>query len=145
MSATNSLETGLLGLIFNGDTITSLADDTATSPATSLWVSLHTAAPGETGDQTTSETSYTGYSRQELTRNSSGFTVSGNSATNAAAAEFGICTALPSAQTLTHFGIGLSETGSGTLLFYGALNDSIAMQVNFAPLFPAGELSVTAD
>ncbi len=145
MSATNSLENGLLALLFNGTTITALADNTATTPATSFWISLHTASPGEAGDQTTSETSYTGYARQELVRDGTGFTVSGNSVINAASAEFGLCTALPTPQTLTHFGIGLDETGAGTLLFYAALNNSIAMQVNFSPLFPAGELSATAD
>lgn len=145
MSATNSLETGLLGLIFNGDTIANIADNTATSPATSFWISLHTADPGEAGNQSTSETTYGGYSRQEVTRNSSGFTVSGNEVSNASAIQPGLCTSLGSAQTLTHFGIGLSETGTGTLLFTGALTASIPMQENFAPYFPAGTLTTDCD
>ncbi|MGX7895477.1 phage tail fiber protein [Tsuneonella sp. HG222] len=142
MSATNVTEVAELKDIFQDVQDTAR---TAINAATEFFVSLHTADPGESGSQTTSETSYTGYTRQTVARSDAGWTISGSEVTNAATLEFGICTALGSPQTLTHFGIGLDETGAGTLLFKGALNDSIPMQVNFAPLIPVGELSVTAD
>ena len=71
MSKGNTFENDLLGLIFNGTAIANLADDAATSPLTELYVSLHTADPGEAGDQTTNECAYTSYARVAVARTSS--------------------------------------------------------------------------
>jgi hypothetical protein len=143
MSATNAFETSLLNLYFNATAITNIADNASSSPATSFYISLHTADPGETGTQSTSETSYTGYARVAVTRDSSGFTVSGNSATNTAEITFGQCTG--GAQTLTHFGIGRASSGTGTLDFSGALTSSLVLAAGATPLFSTGELEVTCD
>lgn len=143
MSATNAFETDLLELIFNATAITSLADDAASSPATSLYISLHTADPGETGTQETNEATYTSYARVAVTRDSSGFTVSGNTASNTAVILFPACTG--GSNTITHFGIGLSSTGAGTLLFKGALTAPLAVSSGISPIFPAGDLDITAD
>ena len=43
----------------------------ATSTTTVLWVSLHTADPGNAGNQTTSEAAYTGYARIATQRTAS--------------------------------------------------------------------------
>jgi hypothetical protein len=143
MSATNAFETSLLTLYFNGTAIANIADNAASSPATAFYISLHTADPGETGNQASSETSYTGYARVSVNRNSGGFTVSGNSATNTATITFGQCTG--GAQTLTHFGIGRSSSGTGTLDFVGALNSSLVLASGATPLFSASQLTVTCD
>lgn len=143
MSATNAFETDLLELIFNATTITSLADDTATSPATNLYVSLHTADPGETGTQTTSEATYTSYARVAVARTSGGWTVSGNNASNAAAITFPAATG--GTNTITHFGIGLSSSGAGTLLFSGALSSSLSVSSGITPSFAIGDLDVNVD
>ena len=52
MSKANAYESDLLKLLFNGTAIADVADNDATSPLTNLYVSLHTADPGEAGDQT---------------------------------------------------------------------------------------------
>lgn len=62
MSKGNTFENDLLQLIFNAVAIANLAQN-GVSPITNIEVSLHTADPGEAGDQTTSETAYTGYAR----------------------------------------------------------------------------------
>lgn len=142
MSATNAFETDLLELIFNGTAITSLADNAASSPYTSYYISLHTADPGEAGSQNTSETGYTGYARIAVTRDTDGWTVSGDTATNAAEISFGQCSASPGSN-LTHVGIGTSSSGTGTLLLSAALSSSITMQVGTTPIFSAGELDIT--
>ena len=59
--------------------------------AGSLYVSLHTADPGEAGEQTTSETAYTNYARVAVARSAAGWTVAGNNASNAAAVAFPAC------------------------------------------------------
>ena len=56
----------------------------AASTAGSLYLSLHTADPTAGGNQSSSEISYTGYSRQAVARSSGGFTVTSNSVSPAA-------------------------------------------------------------
>lgn len=143
MSATNAFETDLLELIFNGTTISNIADDAASSPATDLYISLHTADPGETGSQTTSEATYTSYARVAVARSGAAWIVSGNSVTNAAAVVFPKCTA--GSNTITHFGIGLDASGTGTLLFSGELDDAGAVSLNITPRYEIGDLEVTVD
>lgn len=75
MSKGNTFEDDILKLIFNATGIADLADNDATTPATTLTVALHTADPGEAGTQLTSETAYTGYARQTVARTTGGWTV----------------------------------------------------------------------
>lgn len=145
MSATNTLETALLQLIFNATTIAGLAQDIAGSPsgAIALFVSLHTGDPGEAGNQSTSECAYGQYQRIAVIRTNAGWAVSGNQVTNAAEVLFN--EAVSGSETATNFGIGLSPTGTGTLLFKGALNSSLAISSGIQPRFTAGQLTVTCD
>jgi hypothetical protein len=143
MAGTTATDNALRLLMLNGTTWASIADNTASTPATTLYISLHTASPGKTGTQSSSETSYTGYARVAVTRDSAGWTVSGAAASNTAQVTFGKCTA--GTPTLTHFGVGLSSTGTGTLIEYAALNSPLTMAVGATPLFEAGTLQLTAD
>lgn len=143
MSATNTFENELLLLIFNGTTIANIADNAASSPATAYYISLHTADPGEAGGQDTSETGYTGYARIAVNRNSGGWTVTGNSAANAAEILFGLCTANP--DTLTYAGLGTASSGAGRLLLRNPLNSSLILAAGAQPRFAAGNLTFTAD
>jgi len=143
MSATNTTEDNVLKLIFNATAWGNIADNTATSPATNLYISLHTADPGETGSQTTSESAYTSYARVAVARTSGGWTVSNPTVSNAAAISFPACTG--GSSTITHFGIGLSSAGAGTLLFSGALSASLAVSNGITPQFAIGQLTTTCD
>lgn len=143
MSATNGFETDLLELIFNGTTIANIADNAASSPATNLYISLHTANPDETGSQDTSEANYTSYARVAVERSSGGWAVVGDEVSNTAAVTFP--TATGGSSTVTHFGIGLDAAGAGTLLFWGVLDASLAISNGITPSFQPGELHTTAD
>lgn len=143
MSATNAFETDLLELIFNTTTITNIADNASSSPATNLYVSLHTADPGETGSQNTSEATYTSYARVAVARTGSGWTVSANTASNVAAVTFPVSTGV--SNTITHLGIGLSSSGAGTLLFYTPLTSSLIVTTGIQPNFPIGDITIVAD
>ncbi len=126
MSATNAFETGILNLIFANTNYANVGDATGlrgSTTAGSFYISLHTADPGEAGSQTTSEASYTGYARVAVARSGAGFTVAGNSVTNAATITFGACTA--GLNTLSHFGIGSDVSGAGNLFFKGALGSAL--------------------
>ena len=105
------------------------------SPATSLYISLHNGAPGNAGNQTTNETAYTNYARQAVARTRGGWTTalgsgtSFSSVSNAAAINF--ATGGASGDTLTHWGLGLSSSGTGTLLAWGPLGPTAGPDVSF--------------
>lgn len=146
MSATNAFETALLTLYFNNTDHANIGDAAGlqnSATAGSFYVSLHTADPGETGTQTTSEATYTSYARVAVARSAGGWTVSGNNVSNAAAISFPACTG--GSNTITHFGIGSDLSGTGNLFFKGALSASLAVSSGITPSFAIGELDVNAD
>lgn len=143
MSKSNLLENSILALIFNATAFANLAENDASSPATNLYVSLHTADPGEGGDQTTNEATYTSYARVAVARTSGGWTVSGNAVTNAASVVFPECTG--GSNTITHVGVGVAVSGAGQLLYSGALTASLAVSTGIEPQFAAGDLDITED
>ena len=132
MSKGNTFENDLIKLIFNATAIANIADNAAASPLTNLYVSLHTADPGEAGDQTTSETAYTGYARQAVARTTGGWTVTTNSVSPVANIDFPECTAAPGA-AITHFAIGTASTGTGKILYSGTVSPTITMAVGVLP------------
>lgn len=139
--ATNACNS-LLALIFNATTWNLIAENDTTSPATNLYLSLHTADPGVGGSQTTNETAYTNYARIPVSRDTSGWTVpSGGATENAALLQFAQCGA--SGATITHVAIGTASSGAGTVLYAGALNASLAVANLIQPQFAAGALTVT--
>jgi hypothetical protein len=131
----------LLKLIFNATAWANIADNAATSPATQLYLSLHTADPGVGGTQSTSETSYTNYVRIAVARTNVGWTVTTNTAANAALAQFAQCGA--TGATLTYVAIGMLSTGAGIILYSGALNSALAVANGIQPQFALGALVVT--
>lgn len=146
MSATNAFETAVLTLYFNNSNHANIGDATGvrgSSVAGSFYISLHTADPGETGTQTTSEAGYTSYARVAVARSAAGFTISGNTVSNAAAVVFPACTG--SSATCTYFGIGTDSSGAGNLLFSGALNASLSVSNLITPRFEIGDLITTCD
>lgn len=143
MSKSNTLENALLALVFNATTFDGIAENDSTSPNTVLYVSLHTADPGEAGTQATNEAAYTSYARVSVNRNSGGWTVTGNTVTNTALVQFPQCTG--GSETITHVGVGLGSSGSTTLLYKGALSASLAVSSGIQPQFAASALQVQED
>ena len=146
MSMSNAAETALLSLLFNNSAWANLGDASGLQPsatAGSLFVALHSSDPGEAGNQSTNEISYTGYARVAVARNSGGWTVSGNTVSNTALVQFGQCTA--GTATATHFSVGVASSSTGQILFSGALSASLAISNGIQPQFAASALSATAD
>ena len=127
-------------LYFNATAHAGFADNTATSPVTTLPVSGHTADP-TSGNQTTSEASYTGYSRGTPARTSGGYSCTAGVATNVATVSLGACSG--GSNTLTHAAVGKSSSGTGEVLCAGALTASLAVSSGITPQFSASALSVT--
>jgi hypothetical protein len=129
----------LLALIFNATTWNLIAENDSTSPATNLYLSLHTASPGVGNDQTTNETAYTNYARIAVARTTGGWDVPSSGATaNAALAQFAQCGV--TGATITHVAIGTGSSGAGTVLYAGALSSSLAVANGIQPQFAAGSL-----
>lgn len=145
MSMSNVSETALLNLLFKNIAWANVGDASGLQPsaaAGSFYIRLHSADPGEAGDQTTSEIAYTGYAAVAVTRGA-GFTVSGDTISNAATVQFGECTA--GTATVTHFTVGTAASGAGSVIYRGALSASRAVSSGITPLFNAGALSGTVN
>lgn len=141
MPKSTSTCNSLLALIFNATTWNLIAENDSTSPATNLYLSLHTADPGVGNDQTTNETAYTNYARIAVIRTTSGWDVPSSGATaNAALAQFAQCGV--TGATITHVAIGTGSSGAGTVLYAGALSSSLAVANGIQPQFAAGSLDV---
>lgn len=143
MSKSNVTENALLLLIFNATTWDLIAENDTTSPATSLYVGLHTADPGEAGNQTTNECAYGSYARVAVVRTAGGWTVTGNAVENAALVQFPSCTS--GTETATYFHVGTAASGAGSVLYSGALGASLAISSGIQPQFAAGALDVSED
>jgi hypothetical protein len=145
MSKSNAFENSLLLLIFNNTNIALVGDATGlrgSSTAGSLYVSLHTSDPGEAGDQTTNEATYTSYARVAVARTSGGWTISTNSVVPAAAITFPAGTG--GSGTVTHVGIGTESTGAGVLLYSGTVTPNIVTGNGITPQLTTAS-SVTED
>jgi hypothetical protein len=112
----NSWEVDLLKHYFQNADVANVGDATGirgSTTAGSLYLSLHTAYPGEAGSQTTSEAAYTSYARKAVARNGTEWTQSTNQITNANAQSFVAATG--GNETEYFLGIGRSSSGAGTL------------------------------
>jgi hypothetical protein len=131
MSKGNTFENDLLKLIFNATAIANLADNAASGPLTNLRVSLHTADPGEAGNQTTNETNYGAYTRVNVARTTAGWVVTNNSVSPGADITFPQCTS--GSATITHFAVGTATSGAGKILYKGTVTPNIAVSAGVTP------------
>lgn len=126
MSLSNAFETTTLEWLFT---------TTAVTRPTAWYLALYTVAPTDTGGGT--ECSGTSYARQSFT-----MSVSGNLATNTANIEYP--TAGGSWGTLVAVGVFTAVTG-GTLIAYGNLTTSKAIDTGDVFRIPTGDLDITLD
>lgn len=145
MSKSDTFEADLLKLIFNATPIANLADNAASSPLTNLSVALHTADPGETGTQTTSEATYTSYARVSVARTSGGWTISGTAPTQAApAATITFPAGTGGSGTVTHFSVGPTGGGATKIFYSGTVTSNIVTGNGVTPALTTGS-TITED
>jgi hypothetical protein len=143
MSKTNAWENDLLKLLFTNSIVSAVGDANGLRPSTgtgALFLSLHTADPGEAGVQNSSEISYTSYARVSVARNATNFLVSANTVALAFNQDFPTSTG-GATTTAAFFGIGC-ETGTGAtkLLYKGALSPVIVINTGVTPRINAGDI-----
>jgi hypothetical protein len=122
----------MLKLWFNGTGIANIADNAASAPLTSIYVSLHTADPGSGGNQTTNEATYTSYARVAVARTTAGWTVVGSAVNPVNPIAFPIATGSIS-ETETWAAAGTAPTGTGKILYRGPLTPGIAVAPGVTP------------
>jgi hypothetical protein len=142
MSKSNALENALLLLLFNATAFANVADNAASLPMTSVYASLHTADPGEAGDQTTSEATYTSYARVGVARTGSGWTVTANSVSPVANISFPAGTG--GSGTVTFAGVGKAATLAGVLWYSGAVTPNIVTGSGVTPILTTAS-AITED
>lgn len=121
----------ILKLILQATAIANIADNAASGPLTNLYLSLHTADPGAAGNQTTNECAYTDYARVAIARSGSGWDVTNNVATPDNDVAFPECGG--GVETARFIGIGTAASGTGKLLFSGAITPNIAISTGVVP------------
>lgn len=132
MSFSNVLENGFLNLLFNATAIANVADNAASSPLTNLYVSLHTADPGEGGSQNTSEIAYTSYARVAVARTTSGWAAATTGVTTPVAA-ITFPTGTGGSGTASFMGIGSLSSGAGVLYMSGTVTPNIVTGTGVTP------------
>jgi len=135
MSKSNTTENDVIKFMFTAVAMPSYGAN--------LYISLHTADPGEAGVQNTSEAAYTGYTRVLVTRDASGFTVSGNQVSNAAEVTFPECTA--GSEAINYVAVGIAASGATQILYSGALTGALNVSALITPRFAIGTLIVSED
>lgn len=150
MSLSNAAETNFLKLLLQNVAWALIGDASGLQPSATpgnLYLSLHTSDPGESGDQTTGEIAYTGYTRMPIVRSSSGWTVSGDTGTNVDIIDFPKMTG-GAGGTATYAAVGTALSGAGERLLSGALTGALASTPIIAGIIPrveAGALTITAN
>jgi hypothetical protein len=139
----NTFENDLMKLIFQATAIANIADNAASAPLTNLYMALHTADPGEAGVQNTSESAYTNYARVAVARTSGGWTVTNNSASNAAVISFPQSGSGP--ETETFGSVGVASSGATKLLYSGALTANLVVNNLITPSFAIGDAVFSED
>lgn len=145
MSKSNVFENDLLLLLFNNTNIANIGDATGLRGSTvagSFYFALHTADPGEAGDQSTNEVTYTSYARVAVARSGAGFTVTANAVALAAAVAFPAGTG--GSGTATYWSVGTVLSGAGKMLYRGTLTPNITLGNGVQPIINAGTI-ITED
>ena len=139
MSKWNSTENDVLNLFFL-KILPAWAGALSGTGDTHISVALHTADPWEAWTQSTSEANYTSYARVNVIRTAAGWTVVGNTSSNAALIQFPEATG--GTNTITHVSLGVN---SGQIMYSGALTASRSVSSGIQPQFNISALNVTED
>lgn len=134
MSKSNATEGDILAYVF-------LKTAIPWDAATQIDIHLHTADPGEAGNSSTNEATYTNYAPVTVDRAATDWTLTGSQITNDNLIQFPQCGA--SGNTITH--VSITPNGSTQILYSGALNSPLAVANLIQPQFSPGALAIQED
>lgn len=133
-----------LNLLYKATAWANVADNTAASPLTNVYVGLHTATlTAATNSQAENEVAYTNYARQAVTRGAGWVAGSGGSTSNNALLQFPQSGA--TGATLAAVSTGTTVSGATAVWHYGTLNSPITIgaAASITPQFLANALVIT--
>lgn len=134
MPSSTTTANSILDLIFRAAAWADVAQNDGSSPATTIDVALHTAAPASSL-QTSNEATYGSYARVSVNRDGTGWaSASSGSNSNAALIQFPESTS--GSNVITHISVGIS----GTIIFSGSLASSRTVTTGIQPQFAASAL-----
>jgi hypothetical protein len=145
MSKTNAFETDWNTYIFNDTALAGVGDagglrNTGGTGGAVLYMALFQNDPGDSGTTSGTEVAYGGYVRKSIARGgTSGFTISGNNATNTSTITWATCTS--GSNTANYIGI-MAESSGSNMVYVGTLDTPISITVGVAPQILAGELDI---
>lgn len=128
-----TFSTDILRMVFWNYPITGLCD-AATAPYASIYVSLHTADPTPSGDQSINEISYTGYARVPANRDTSTWAISNGVVTPKNPIVFPQMTG-GTGGLVAYWAVGTSHASSGKILYIGSITPSIDVAIGVVPEF----------
>lgn len=143
MGKSTASSNSILALIYNAVAWANLADNTATSPLTNIYISLHKGAVAVGDSQTANEADYGNYTRLAIARTTAGFEVpSGGSTSNKALAQFLECNG--GSNVITHVATGTAASPTaGIVLHTGALSSPRTVSAGIQPQFAPNALVIT--
>ena len=144
---TDQTELDMLDLMFTNVDAPNWGDAAGlqnSAAAGTLGIGCHTgdALSDTSTSQATSEASYTGYARQTVSRDTSGWTVASGNVDNDAAIIFGEMTA-GGPITITDVGIGFASSGVGYLHIWGQVTSDLVVNDGVNPQYAAGALDIS--
>lgn len=135
MAIGGSSETAILALVYNATAWANYADNAASSPQTNIAVALHTADPGTSGAQNTSEIGYTSYARVNVARSSGGWNISGTGpASCSPVSNISFPAGSGGSGTATHFSTGKTGGGASPILWSGTVTPNISTGSGITPV-----------
>jgi hypothetical protein len=145
----NAYEIECLKHELNNEDIPDIGDPTGLRGSTTpgnLWLSLHTADPGETGSaQTTNECTYPGYVRMPATRDGSFWNIPGNAINLIEVVWPEHSGGSPASQTVNYVCVGKKQIGAGAIMRRGAVSEAQVITVGIAPRLKVGTIVLTQD
>lgn len=132
----------LLRALFLNEPYTGLGDAgglQASDTVGSVWAALHTDDPSA-GDQTTNEANYTGYGRVSVPRTSAAWQAvqSGNNAVLTLLQSLYFPQVSLGGNTVTYVSFGISQSGTGRIIFAAPLTQSLIVGVSDTPYVASG-------
>ena len=141
MSIADVTENSVMNLIYRAQAWANYADNAATSPQTNIGIALHTADPGDAGSASTSEATYTSYTRINVARTTGGWTEPSNGVVSPAAA-ITFPAGTGGSGTVTNFSTSFSNatppTGAQNILWSGLVSPNISTGNGVTPQLTTG-------
>lgn len=135
MAIGGTTEQAILSLVFTATAWANYADNAASSPQTNISIALHTGDPGTSGTQSTSETTYTSYTRVSVSRDTSGWTVSGTGPASCSPdSNITFPAGTGGSGTVTHFSTGKTGGGASAILWSGTVTPNISVGNGITPV-----------